>query len=85
MAICDKCNHKRKPRFWYGYRPDAILCGAGLGHILPDSMMSADVINAIRQGQCKFYNKSVRFNRDGIPYLDKEEDEDEVRYYTREI
>ena len=72
MAICDMCSHKRKvsdESLGWVWR-----CKAYRSFILPECLSKWDVMVAIRDNECEFFNKPVKFDINGFAYICAEEE-----------
>ena len=72
MAICDICIHKRKvfdESLVWVWR-----CKAYRSFIIPECLSRWDVMEAVRNGKCEFFNKPIRFDVNGFAYVCAEEE-----------
>ena len=76
MGLCDKCINKIKT--FHEYEGWRVKCAARWQTILPDPLMSNEIQKVIRTGECPFFNKHTRLDKDGFPYV-VDELEDEAR------
>lgn len=67
MAICDRCIYKKhvfdESLGWVW------KCKAYHSFIIPECLSNWDVIEAVRNGKCEFFNKPIKFDTNGFAYV----------------
>ena len=71
MTICDRCIHKQKvfdESLGWVWR-----CKSHRSFILPECLSKWEVVTAIRDNECEFFNKPIKFDVNGFAYVCSED------------